>query len=124
MAYTPTEWVCGDTITAERLNKLENGLAECCGGGGAEPLIVNVNNDVPASLDHSWQDICDAFPNVYIKKISGSSFGDEVSMHSVCELDIIPRTEDTTVYLVAINGLDEIVMYETNSADGYPILPM
>ena len=32
MAYTPTEWACGDTITAEKLNKLENGLAECCGG--------------------------------------------------------------------------------------------
>ena len=35
MAYTPTNWVCGDTITAEKLNKLENGLAECCGGGDA-----------------------------------------------------------------------------------------
>lgn len=33
MAYTPTEWACGDTITAEKLNKLEEGLAECCGGG-------------------------------------------------------------------------------------------
>ena len=32
MSYTPTEWACGDTITAEKLNKLENGLAECCGG--------------------------------------------------------------------------------------------
>ena len=30
--YVPTEWACGDTITAEKLNKLENGLAECCGG--------------------------------------------------------------------------------------------
>lgn len=33
MAYEPTTWNCGDTITAEKLNKLENGLAECCGGG-------------------------------------------------------------------------------------------
>ena len=34
MSYTPTNWQCGDTITAEKLNKLENGLAECCSGGG------------------------------------------------------------------------------------------
>lgn len=39
MAYEPTVWNCGDTITAEKLNKLENGLAECC-GGGTEPLIA------------------------------------------------------------------------------------
>ena len=31
MAYTPTNWQTGDTITAEKLNKLENGVAS---GGG------------------------------------------------------------------------------------------
>ena len=36
MAYEPTTWNCGDTITAEKLNKLENGLAECCGGGSTD----------------------------------------------------------------------------------------
>lgn len=27
MAYTPTEWATGDIITAEKLNKMENGIA-------------------------------------------------------------------------------------------------
>ncbi|MDN6491158.1 MAG: hypothetical protein L0K14_00530, partial [Leuconostoc sp.] len=27
MAYTPTEWKKGDTITSEKLNKIENGVA-------------------------------------------------------------------------------------------------
>ena len=27
MSYTPTNWQTGDIITAERLNKLENGVA-------------------------------------------------------------------------------------------------
>lgn len=27
MAYTPTEWQDGDVITAEKLNKIENGVA-------------------------------------------------------------------------------------------------
>ena len=33
MAYTPTEWQCGDTITADKLNKLEQGVANASGGG-------------------------------------------------------------------------------------------
>lgn len=35
MAYTPTEWNCGDTITADKMNNLEEGVQEaleCCGG--------------------------------------------------------------------------------------------
>ena len=31
MAYTPTVWQTGDTITAEKLNKLENGVANTGG---------------------------------------------------------------------------------------------
>lgn len=36
MAYEPTVWQAGDTITSARLNKLEQGVAE--GGGGV--LVV------------------------------------------------------------------------------------
>ncbi len=37
MAYEPHEWVAGETVTASKLNHLEQGVAE--GGGGV--LIVN-----------------------------------------------------------------------------------
>ena len=67
MSYTPTEWKCGDTITAEKLNKLENGLAECCGGGGtSEPLIVRAVDisrngaTVTITTDTTWQEVYDA----------------------------------------------------------------
>lgn len=73
MSYTPTNWSCGDTITAEKLNKLENGLAECC-GGGSEPLVVHVVDSEEMCgvsplpmLDKTWQEIRNAFPNVYIE---------------------------------------------------------
>lgn len=39
MAYTPTNWKDGDIISAEKMNKLEQGVAES-GGGGV--LLVNV----------------------------------------------------------------------------------
>lgn len=44
MAYVETVWRCGDEITADRMNNLEEGVQQalgCCGGG--EPLIVRVD---------------------------------------------------------------------------------
>ena len=32
MAYEPTVWQCGDVITAEKLNKIEQALANSGGG--------------------------------------------------------------------------------------------
>lgn len=32
--YTPTTWQCGDVITAEKMNKIEQGIANAGGGGG------------------------------------------------------------------------------------------
>lgn len=37
MAYEPTTWACGDIVTAEKLNNIEDGIQEaldCCEGGG------------------------------------------------------------------------------------------
>lgn len=42
MAYEKTEWKSGDTITAEKLNKIEDGIAE--GGGSTGPLYFNIDN--------------------------------------------------------------------------------
>ena len=37
MSYTPTTWQTGDTITATKLNKIENGIANA--GGGFDAFI-------------------------------------------------------------------------------------
>lgn len=37
MAYTPNRWECGDAISAEKMNNIEEGIQEaleCCGSGG------------------------------------------------------------------------------------------
>lgn len=36
MSYTPTEWDSGDIITAEKLNKIEQGISEASSSGGGE----------------------------------------------------------------------------------------
>ena len=33
MAYEKQTWVCGETITADKLNHMEDGIEQCCGGG-------------------------------------------------------------------------------------------
>lgn len=41
MAYTPTNWQTGDVITAEKLNKMENGIA----GSSLEVIFTVTTND-------------------------------------------------------------------------------
>lgn len=65
MAYTPTNWVCGDTITAEKLNKLENGLAECCSGG-----------DVGYSCSEGWVTLTDESVTTAIEGINPAAIGE------------------------------------------------
>lgn len=57
MSYTPTVWATGDVVTAEKLNKLEQGVASAGGGSGGGVMIVN---DVNGTLDKTWQEIYDA----------------------------------------------------------------
>lgn len=53
MAYIPTEWATGDVITAEKLNKAENGIA------AAGAYIVEVSEMLPAgaTLYASYNDL-------------------------------------------------------------------
>ena len=55
MSYTPTNWVTGDIVTADKLNKLENGVADGI-------LILNTTFDSSADvvrLSATWKQIYD-----------------------------------------------------------------
>ena len=55
MAYTPTVWETGDTITAEKLNKAENGIA------ANSVLAVAVSKEDSAyTADAEYADVCAA----------------------------------------------------------------
>lgn len=40
MSYTPTNWATGDVITAEKLNNMENGIANAGSGTSAGNAVV------------------------------------------------------------------------------------
>ena len=75
MAYTPTTWVTGDTVTATKMNKLEQGVANA---GSA--LIVDTNGqytngagefEVNETLNATFAQIYDALADgipVYIRR--------------------------------------------------------
>lgn len=61
MAYEKTEWKNGDTITAEKLNHMEDGIAEG-GGSGGELLVVNA---VPESEGSSAYNFDKTFGEIW-----------------------------------------------------------
>ena len=60
MAYTKQTWTCGDEITAEKLNHMEDGIENA--GGGTDTLIIRVDRveETTTYYDHTWQDVYDA----------------------------------------------------------------
>ena len=59
MAYEPTNWQTGDVVTAEKLNKLENGVVS---GNSSGNLIATAtkNDNNYYVLDKTWKDVKDA----------------------------------------------------------------
>ena len=56
MAYTPTTWNTGDTITATKLNKLENGVANA----GSALIVTSSEVNGVQTMDKTVQEIYDA----------------------------------------------------------------
>jgi len=53
MAYTPTTWTTGDTITASAMNKIENGIAGAGGGGYDAEISIYHSADSSDNYDIS-----------------------------------------------------------------------
>lgn len=61
MAYEKHEWQCGETITADKLNHIEDGIAEASGGGTAgyectEERVTLAEESVTTAVDPEYPD--------------------------------------------------------------------
>lgn len=114
MSYTKTTWHKGDVITAERLNKMEDGIESAAesSSGGATLVVTYSEEGTTGSIDKTWNEIKDAFPNVIIKNIVRE--GDWVQY--ICE----SVRKDQGVYSVTWNLGDMIL--SAQSADDYPTI--
>lgn len=62
MSYTPTNWQNGDTITAEKLNKMESGIS--ANDTMNEPFVVTLTPtgaDLSGTMDKTGDDILQAY---------------------------------------------------------------
>lgn len=108
MAYTPKTWECGETITADALNHIEQGIASS--GGGTEPLVIH-QTATPSGmiLDRTWQEIFDAFPNAVLDTSNA-----EMGMNNK---DLVRSVGSFNGEYRVFAGGDT---YTATSADGYP----
>jgi hypothetical protein len=86
MSYTPTTWSNSDIITAEKLNKIENGIVEAgnSGGGGSGVLVCTIDSGT-AALNKTWQEVHDfAQTGIVIMTYDedGTNYGYLVSVQS------------------------------------------
>ena len=100
MAYSPTNWKNGDIVTADKLNKLENGVAAC------GVLIVN---DTEGVLDKTYAEIVSA--GFAVAKVEQDGF--------VLLVPLTEYGEDSGDYVVVFNNAG----YITDSENGYPVAP-
>ena len=122
MAYTPTTWTTGDTITASAMNKLENGVANA---GSA--LIVTM--DISGVLDKTYKDIWDALEDgtlVYLSFIYGNYTESYESTCWNCPITVAYKYSNSYTVMASRPSshqgthLPSILTFETDNINGYP----
>ena len=72
MSYNKTNWQTGDIVTAEKLNKIEDGIENVSGGGGGLLVETEYVTDVGEYNDNGFKTIMDA-DDIYDAYKAGSS---------------------------------------------------
>ena len=109
MSYEKQTWATGDTITANKLNHMEDGIS---GAGCVLALTAHEDGD-NVVLDHTWQEIYDAPLAVLHKEEDGGKI-----IFSVTQIGGVDGHYGLA--LVAMDGSGETLEFETSTADGYP----
>jgi hypothetical protein len=118
MAYTPTTWTTGDTITTSKLNKIEQGIA---GAGGC--FLVGFDTNNLFQLNKTWQEIVDAIkggklPILYYENNENDVDSGESTYFCRWSID---AGQYCVSFVKFFGGLDIDAFY-TNSSNGYPVL--
>ena len=87
MAYVRHEWACEEMVTSEKLNNIEDGVAEALACGGSASFIVNITeseetceggDDHRMQMDKTYAEIVAALNSGYMPMLisydSGSDF--------------------------------------------------
>lgn len=116
MAYEKQTWVTGEVITKEKLNHMEDGIAD---SGGSGVFIANLDMETH-SLDKTWNEINTAVTNrqpCYVKPIVGE---DSNFMLPLLGSSVFNDNEYLVVVLFAQGATVTTMNLTTDNPDGYP----
>lgn len=117
MAYEPKTWQCGEVVSADALNHLEQGVANA--GGSA--MIVRMSTE--GTTDKTWQQVYDALIGgtlVYVLS-SASSGGTDVVAHASILMAVGGHNSYiATMMSISHDGTSaQATSLVADSADGY-----
>ncbi len=117
MSYEPTNWKNGDIITAQKLNKLEQGVAR------PDLLKVQIIGSGAYSLSSSWQDIHDAAVNglgcIFYRYNQIQKF-----YYQYTSFQIFQEAQDEdSPYVIIISDFNGGTQFYAESPDGLPETP-
>ena len=126
MAYEPKEWVCGETITAEALNHIENGIEECCSGGSIDFSFTV--EDIPPSetceyggtkytYSHSWQELCNAIQQGKMILVFAHEFDDVDEYYTLSRIYSVGITHGE--YCAYLDSSSEPLRFSAAESKGY-----
>lgn len=120
MSYTPNTWVTGDTITATKLNNMEQGIANA--GGGA---IVELTFDLDShkyTCDKTAIEIAELYASGGSVALSMTSAEDETySFWNVVSFVFDNSFPENFYFLMnVVSSSGSIVAFSADSANDYP----
>ena len=126
MAYTPTNWECGDVVTAELLNKLEEAvenLSVIVDGmdGGDSKFVIGLDGSTN-TLDKTWQEIYDAMNQGQSAVVRFSTpLGDNVAEYPVTNVVVSADSYSVTAITSQVGTASvRTLVFIASSANGYP----
>ena len=131
MSYTTQTWATGDTVTASKLNHMEDGIA----GAGGGIVLDLVDTSTPLTM--TFEEIADAISsgtNVYIKYDTHEDWSTDYSTYSVLGRVVKAYKYDTTYRIVAEWGgtqgtisnvqnvfTPSVLIFSADEYDDYPV---
>lgn len=132
MSYTPTQWATGDTVTAEKLNKMEDGIA-----AASDLFVITLTptaEDFSGTHDRTVAEISAAV--LSHKKIVFEMDASSIGIPSlrfdatVAQDDSTHENEFSAKGLFVFTGFNSLVLVETDKYDdgfystvAYPLTP-
>ncbi len=123
MAYTKNTWETGDIVSSQKLNHIEDGIANA---GSAFFINASDSENEEAfftTLDKTWQEIYDAYSSgtLCVIRYSGDTFEDIYVVVAVKKRVYMNEdTTQTTELTVEISGWNNA--YASDTPDGYPYI--